>query len=177
MIETERLILRRWRDADRAPYAELMADAAVASWLGGVLTRPEADARIDRSEAAFESHGIGRFALERRADGRFLGYCGLLPIHENLPVFPGVEIGWALAQHAWGHGYAVEAARAALADGFARLPPKEILAYTTVANERSQAVMRRLGLRRAEARDFDHPLFEPSHPLCRHLVYVADRPD
>jgi RimJ/RimL family protein N-acetyltransferase len=176
VIETERLILRRWRDEDREPYAELMADEAVAGWLGGVLTRPEADARIGRSEATFESLGMGRWALERRADGRFLGYCGLMPVHESLPEFPGVEIGWALAQHAWGQGYAIEAARAALADGFARLRPKEILAYTTVGNERSQGVMRRLGLRRAEDRDFDHPTFEPSHPLCRHLVYVADRP-
>ena len=173
MIETERLILRRWRDTDRDPYAAMMADPQVADTLGGVLDRAQVDSSIDRNEAAFDQHGVGRFAIERRADGLFLGHCGLMPIHKSLPPAPGLEIGWALAKDAWGDGYASEAARAAIADGFTRVKLAEIVAYTTAGNLRSQAVMARVGLARTPARDFDHPLFEAGHPLCRHMVFVA----
>jgi RimJ/RimL family protein N-acetyltransferase len=173
VIETERLILRRWREADLEPYAAMMADPEVADWLGGVLDRAAVEARIARSEAGFETQGVGRFALERREDGAFLGYCGLLKIGDGLPVGPGFEIGWGLSRQAWGGGYATEAAHAAVADGFARLGLPEILAYTTVGNLRSQAVMTRAGFVRAPERDFNHTMFEVGHPLCRHLVFVA----
>jgi len=176
MIETERLILRRWREADVEPYVAMMADPQVADTLGGVLDRAQVGRSIARNEAAFEQQGIGRFAVERRGDGRFLGHCGLMPIHESLPPAPGFEIGWALAKDAWGAGYASEAARAAIADAFARAELAEVIAYTTVGNLRSQAVMARVGLARTPARDFDHPLFEAGHPLCRHLMFVANRP-
>ena len=173
MIETQRLILRRWRDTDRDPYSAMMADPQVADALGGVLDRAQVDRSIDRNEAAFEQHGVGRFAVERRADGRFLGHSGLMPIPKALPTAPGFEIGWALAKDAWGAGYASEAARAAIADGFTRIGLVEIIAYTTLGNLRSQAVMARVGLAGTPDRDFDHPMFPAGHPLCRHLVFVV----
>jgi RimJ/RimL family protein N-acetyltransferase len=176
MIETPRLILRRWRAADREPYAAMLADPEVADWLGGVVTRAEADARIDASEAAFERFGFGRFALERRADGQLVGYCGLMRAAEVEPVPPGLEIGWALVRGAWGRGYAAEAAEAVLADGFTSLGLSEILAFTAETNLRSQAVMRRLGMVRTPERDFDHPNLAEDHPLRRHIVFVARPP-
>jgi RimJ/RimL family protein N-acetyltransferase len=176
MIETERLLIRSWRDADRAPYADMMADAEVASWVGGPYTREEADARMDRNAAALAEHGWGRMAVERRSDGRLIGYCGLMPIDEALPVAPGFEVGWSLVRGAWGQGYAVEAARAVFADGFDRLGLAEIVAFTTTGNVRSLGVMRRMGMVRREDLDFDHPQFPLGHSLCRHLVCVAERP-
>ena len=176
MIETERLILRAWRDADREPYAAMMADPAVATWLAGPFDRAESDARIDRSNAAIAEHGYGRFALERRGDGRLIGYCGLMPIHPDLPFEGGYEVGWALAQEAWGEGYTTEAARAVFDDGFTRLGLPEILAFTGTTNLRSQAVMTRLGMTRAPEQDFDHPNLAAGHPLKRHVVFVARRP-
>jgi RimJ/RimL family protein N-acetyltransferase len=173
LIETERLILRRWRAADLDSYATMMADPDVGYWLGGTLDRAQVEASIGRNEAAFDQQGVGRFAVERRSDGRFLGHCGLMPVHKSLPPAPGLEIGWGLSQDAWGQGYASEAARAAVADGFGRLGLSEIVAYTTVGNLRSQAVMDRIGMARAPERDFDHPFFEGEHPLRRHLVFVA----
>jgi RimJ/RimL family protein N-acetyltransferase len=86
--------------------------------------------------------------------GEFLGYAGLMPLGPDHPLGPGVEIGWRLARHAWGQGYATEAAAAALQDGFGRLGFGEILAYTAPDNPRSQAVMARLDLRRDPSRDF-----------------------
>ncbi|MBS0332086.1 MAG: GNAT family N-acetyltransferase [Proteobacteria bacterium] len=176
MIETERLILRVWTDADREPYADIMVEPEVGRWLGGPFSRREAHARIERFIDSLAKTGMGRLAVERKSDGRLIGHCGLAPAPDTKPVPEGLEIGWALAPEAWGQGYAVEAARAVLADGFARLDAPEIFAFTGEANLKSQAVMRRLGMTRAAERDFDHPALAPDHPLRRHIVYVAPRP-
>ncbi|MGA0602454.1 GNAT family N-acetyltransferase [Caulobacter sp. KR2-114] len=170
-LETGRLILRRWRARDREPYAALTADPEVMQWLGGVLDKHDSAEHMDRCDAHFDPWGYGRWAIERRADGAFLGYCGLAGIWPGLPV-EGVEIGWRLARHAWGQGYASEAARAAIADGFARFDFPEILAFTAEANARSRAVMARVGLAPDPARDFDHPQLPPGDPLRRHLVFA-----
>lgn len=176
MIETERMILRAWREADREPYAAMMADPEVASWLAGPFNRAESDQRIDRANAAITDHGYGRFAMERRADGRLIGYCGLMPIHPDLPFDGGFEVGWSLEQDAWGQGYTTEAARAVFADGFTRLDLPEILAFTGTTNLRSQAVMLRLGMTRTPEQDFNHPNLAADHALRRHIVFVAKRP-
>jgi len=172
VIQTERLLLRRWSPADEPVYAAILADPEVGSWIG-VRDADEAPARMARHNAALDAQGYGRLAVVRRDDGRLIGHCGLMPIGADLPLAPGVEIGWALAHDAWGQGYALEAARAVIADGFERLGLVEITAFTTVGNLRSQAVMTRLGLERRPERDFDHPWFPDGHPLCRHLVFVA----
>ena len=96
--------------------------------------------------------------------------------HPAIPFAPAVEAGWALVADTWGRGYAVEAATAVLADGFGRLGLAEIVAYTTRANLRSQAVMTRVGFVRDAARDFNHPALAEDHPLRPHLTYAAKRP-
>ncbi len=174
MIETERLVLRRWREADREPYVAMMLDPQVSDWLGGPFTAEEALARIERNEAALAQHGYGRMAMERREDGRLIGYCGLMPIADDLPFDGGFEVGWSLARTGWGQGYASEAARAVFADGFTRLGVSEILAFTGEKNLRSQAVAGRLGMVRQPQRDFDHPGLAQDHPLRRHVVFAAN---
>ncbi len=129
------------------------ADDEVMADYGGTLSRLESDAKLDRYADAFARHGFSRFALEER-DGRFLGYVGVMPIMPHIPAAPGVEIGWRLVRDAWGRGYASEAARAVLSDGFARHGWAEVLSYTASDNLRSQAVMGRLGLGREPDRDF-----------------------
>ena len=176
MIETERLILRRWREEDREPYADIMVDSDVGPWLGGPFTREQAFERIGRFAASLAETGLGRLAIERKADGRLIGHCGLAPSPAFEGVPQGLEIGWALSPDAWGSGFAVEAARAVIADGFARTDASEVLAFTGTTNLRSQAVMQRLGMTRMPERDFDHPLLAADHPLRRHIVYVARRP-
>jgi len=176
VIETERLILRGWRDEDHEPYVAMMADPQVSDWLGGPFSRDEALARIARNAAALGEHGYGRLAVARRSDGAFLGYCGLMPVAPDMPFDGGFEVGWSVAPQAWGQGYATEAARAVFADGFSRLGLAEILAFTGVANHRSQGVARKLGMRRAPELDFDHPGLPDDHPVKRHAVFVASRP-
>jgi RimJ/RimL family protein N-acetyltransferase len=175
MIDTERLVLRPWTEADREPFLAVTADPEVMSWLGGVPTPDAANQRFERFASGFDERGYTRWAIERTADGAFLGYCGLAPVHETLPV-TGIEAGWGLARAAWGFGYAAEAARAAVLDGFDRLKFEEIIAFTADTNRRSQPVMARAGLTRDPSRDFDHPNLPEGDPLRRHWVYAAARP-
>ena len=175
MIETERLILRPWREADREPYADIMVDPEVGKWLGGPFTREQAHERVARFTANLAETGLGRLAVERKSDGRLIGHCGLAQTPDTPPVPAGIEIGWALAPDVWGCGFATEAARAVIADGFARDDVAEILAFTGETNLRSRAVMQRLAMARMTDRDFDHPLLAPGHPLRRHVVYALRR--
>ncbi len=175
MIETERLILRRWRESDREPYGAMSADPAVMDWLGGTRPRGESAAQIDHFEARIEQHEHGVLALERKADGEFLGFAALAVTDCPPPVPQGVEVGWRLARHAWGFGYATEAARALLVHGFEHLGLDEIVSFTAATNLRSQAVMRRIGLERRPDLDFDHPAFAEGHPLRAHVVFAARR--
>jgi RimJ/RimL family protein N-acetyltransferase len=171
VIETERLILRPWRDADREPFAAMSVDPDVMETLGGVLTRQGADAYIDKHQAHIERLGFGRWAVELRSGGEFIGAVGLAPIWPGLPLPTGYEMGWRLARHAWGFGYATEAAAAAIQDGFQRGGLAEIYAFTSAPNLRSQAVMARLGLGRAPELDFLHPDLPEDDPTRPYLVW------
>ncbi|TXS52289.1 GNAT family N-acetyltransferase [Streptomyces sp. t39] len=172
-LRTSRLVLRHWRDSDLAPWAALNADPAVREHLGDLLTREESDASVARFRADFERRGYGWWAVEVCSTGEFIGFAGLDDVDEDTP-FTGVEIGWRLARPAWGRGYATEAARAVLAHGFGALDLPEILAVTTAANLRSQAVMRRIGMVRDPAADFDDPS-APEGPLRGQVVYRIGR--
>jgi RimJ/RimL family protein N-acetyltransferase len=129
------------------------ADVEVMADLGGPLSTDESDAKLQRFSDAFETHGITRWVVTDQS-GRFLGYCGIVPSGEDHPLGAHDEIGWRFRRSAWGHGYATEAATAALADAFERRGSLEVLAYTAASNLRSQRVMERLGLRRDPSLDF-----------------------
>ncbi len=173
MIETERLILRPWEERDRESYAALNTDPEVMHDYPVLPERVWVDAKFDRYTEHFSDHGFGRWMLERKSDGAVLGYTGIMPMRLGHPFEEGMEIGWRLARAAWGHGYASEAARAALADGFGRLGFEEVLAYTAETNVRSQAVMRRSGMNHDPARDFHHPDQGDGLSLRRWVVYAA----
>ena len=159
-LRTERLLLRRWGEADRAPFAALNADPVVMAHFPATLTRVESDAMVDRIEAHFAEYGYGLWAVE--VDGRLAGFTGLA-WQQGLPFSPALEVGWRLAAECWGKGYATEAARAALDVGLRHAP--SIVSVTALANERSQRVMERLGLRREG--EFDHPRSPERHVLYR----------
>jgi RimJ/RimL family protein N-acetyltransferase len=168
-IRTDRLLMRRWRDADRAPYAAMNADPEVMRFFPAVMDRAASDAHVDRMEERFERQGYGLWALEVTATGEFIGFTGLNPMPDGVPGAGGTEVGWRLAKHAWHQGYATEAARAALDVAFSGIGLPEIWSMTAVLNESSQAVMRRIGMTRSA--EFEHPAIPPGHPIRPHVAY------
>ncbi|AQZ64986.1 acetyltransferase, GNAT family [[Actinomadura] parvosata subsp. kistnae] len=175
-METERLIMRRWREADKEPFAAMNADPEVMEHFPAPLTRAQSDAMVDRIEEQFDRLGYGLWALEVRESGAFIGFAGLALQTFEAPFLPAVEIGWRLARPAWGHGYAIEAARRAARYAFEEAGLDGIISMTAASNVRSQAVMRRLGMTRDPAEDFDHPRVPEGSPLRRHVLYRLKRP-
>jgi len=178
LIETERLILRRFRDEDLDPYAAMMADPRVADWLGGVRTRAQCEANLRAWADEWDRLGFGLLAIIRRSDEACIGMAGLHgldAIYDPTPVAGATEIAWRLTFDAWGQGYAIEAARAVVVDGFERVGLGKIIAFTAASNLRSQAVMARSGFLREAHRYFDHPNLPPDHPLSRHVVSAVSK--
>jgi ribosomal-protein-alanine N-acetyltransferase len=174
-LETERLILRAWRTDDFDAFAAMSADPEVMEFLMAPVGRAASDANAERLKAHIETHGFGFWALEIPGVAPFIGFTGLIHVSFDAPFAPAVEIGWRLARAHWGKGYAVEAAKAALEYGFGPLGLEEVVALTVPANVRSQQVMRRIGMTRNEADDFDHPRVPDGHPLKRHVLYRVKR--
>lgn len=171
ILQTERLLLRRWRDADREPYAAMCADPRVMEFFPSTQTRQHADAIIDRQNDHIDRHGFAFWALEHKARGEFLGFTGLMHVGFTAHFTPAIEIGWRLAHRYWGKGYASEAAMASLGYGFGTLGLDEIVSFTAMGNQRSQHVMKRIGMRRDPSGDFDMPTLPDGHPLRRHAFY------
>ncbi|AFK53592.1 GNAT family N-acetyltransferase [Tistrella mobilis] len=175
-IETDRLILRQWQQGDLAPVAALRGDVRVGETLGGTLTGDQSHAFAQRMAAEIAARGWGFFAMEDRRSGDFAGFGGLRPVPFEAAFTPAIELGWTLSPALWGQGLATEAARAASGFAFETLGLDEVVAYTAASNQRSQAVMQRLGMVPDPALDFDHPRLAPDHPLARHVLYRLPRP-
>ena len=177
MIRTRRLLLRRWRPSDRDPFAELNRDPQVVEYLPGPTTREDSDAFADRIEAGFDTLGYGLWAVEVPGEAAFVGYVGLALQTFEAHFTPAVEVGWRLGRAHWGQGYATEAARAAVGDGFERVGLNEIVSFTVPANVRSIRVMERIGMTRDPEDDFDHPSLPLGHRLSHHVLYRLRRED
>jgi RimJ/RimL family protein N-acetyltransferase len=174
ILTTERLRLRPWEESDFEAYAALNADPIVMEHFPSPMTREQSDASARRLMAGMEAQGWGLWALEAIGGESFIGFTGLaVPTFESW-FTPCTEVGWRLARRAWGRGYATEAARAALAFGFRELGLPQIVSFTALSNQRSIAVMERLGMRRD--REFDHPAIAEGNRVRRHVLYRLDRP-
>jgi RimJ/RimL family protein N-acetyltransferase len=169
VIQTARLRLRPWREEDKPPFRALNADPRVMQFFPSLLSSAESDA-VGACQALIARHGWGFWAVESQATRACIGMVGLHAQPDALPFSPCVEVGWRLAHDCWGRGYASEAASAALRFGFDSLGLEEILAFTTVGNLRSRAVMTRIGMHEDGA-GFGHPALPAEHPLHRHCLY------
>ena len=174
-VRTDRLLMRRWLDSDRDPFAALNGDPETLKFFPATLDRAASDALVDRIEDRFERQGFGLWALEVTGTREFIGFAGLSPLPDDVPGAGGMEIGWRLARNAWHQGYATEAARAALAVAFDGAALTEVWSMTAVLNEPSQAVMRRIGM--TEIARFDHPRIAAGNPLRPHVTYHLARAD
>lgn len=169
--------MRGWRDDDLDPFAALNADPEVMEFMPRLLSRSECEAILGRIRDHFDRNGFGWWAVEVPGKAPLVGSVGIsVPSFES-HFTPCVEVGWRLARAHWGQGYATEAARAALAFGFEQAGLDKIVSFTATVNERSQAVMQRLGMTHDPAEDFDHPALENTDRLCRHVLYRMHRRD
>jgi RimJ/RimL family protein N-acetyltransferase len=168
-ITTQRLMLRPWCDSDLAPFAEQNADPHTMRFFPSTLTRAESDAYAARHMQLQREQGLGKWAVELPGIAPFIGAVGLQPVSYAACFTPAIEVAWRLHRAYWGQGYATEAARAVMADGFERLGLAEIVAVTALPNLPSQRVMQRLGMTRD--REFDHPRLPEGHALRRHILY------
>jgi RimJ/RimL family protein N-acetyltransferase len=151
---------------DLAPFFALNTHPLVVESLGSSPTRDESDALVEMAREVW-----GLWAVEVAGVAPFAGMVGLHRVNPTLPCAPAVEAAWRLHPDHWGHGYATEAAAAALDFGFGEAGLEEIVAYTTTVNARSQAVMQRIGMTRDTGGDFDHPSLPEGSPLRRHVLY------
>lgn len=175
-IETERLVLRAWREEDADSIAAMGRDAHVMEFIGPLEDSLDARRLVKGQIVNQGLFGHCFWPVERRSDGALLGFCGLNPGPAKTPVDGRIEIGWRLAHHAWGHGYAREAAAASLDWAWRSLPTDEVIAMTVAANTRSWGLMERLGMSRRPDLDFDHPTLPDHDPLRPHIVYSVARP-
>ena len=157
MLETERLRLRHWTEADREPFSRMNADVKVMEFMPERLSRAESDMLVGRIEDQFRKHAFGLFAAELRETRLFVGFIGLSVQTFEAHFTPCVEIGWRLAPEHWGRGLATEGAKAVLQYAFEDLRLNEVVSFTSAANLRSRHVMEKIGMTHNAADDFDHP--------------------
>ena len=169
-LRGRRILLRAWRDDDLPAFAALNADPVVMRHFVSTLDRAESDALAARIRDAFVTRGYSLWALEVPGLA-FAGFVGLAPVPFALAGLDDrqIEIGWRLARAAWGQGYASEAALLVLGHAFSELRLKQVVSFTALTNDASQAVMRRIGMHRVC--EFEHPRIASGHPLSRHVLY------
>lgn len=173
-LETQRLVLRSWREEDVEPFAAICADPVVMATLGPVLDLEGTRALVAR-ECGYEAQwGHTFWVVERRADRRLIGKCGIVRGRID-PILDKLEIGWRLASDCWGQGYATEAARACVEWAFTHLEEDAVWAVTAGDNRVSRAVMERLGMEHLPALDFVHPRLVEDDPLRPHVTYRLQR--
>ena len=175
-VQSRRLSLRPWKDADRAPFAALNADPEVMRHFPAPWPAEQSNRLIDTWLAQFDAQGWSNWAVDLERTGEFIGFIGLTVPRHQLPCSPCVEIGWRLARAHWHQGYATEGARAALRVGFEQLGLAEIISFTARPNLPSRAVMERIGMRDSGA-DFEHPGVPEGHALRLHCLYKLSRAD
>ena len=173
-LETDRLVLRDWRDEDWPEFFRVTNTPAVMRWLGGLLDEDGKVAQRNRVETCAAKNGHCFWAIERKSDGALLGFCGLKRADApGSSVLGEMEVGWRLREDAWGNGYAKEAAIASLDAAFERFGAEQVVALTIKENIASWGLMERLGMQRRVDLDHDDPRYES--PWRHAIVYSMDR--
>ena len=172
-LKSERLVLRQFNESDRKAFAEMNGNPEVMRFYPATLNQLQSGEFLDAILQHWKEHGFGLFAVTPTSSNKLIGYTGL-----KIPSFqawftPCVEIGWRFIPEAWGNGYATEAARACLEFGFTNIGLKRIVSFTTIANDKSEKVMERIGMKRIGT--FDNPRVPENHPLRPHVLYAIDR--
>lgn len=174
-FQTERLILRDWKQADIEPFICMNQNEEVMRYFPKTLTKEESLHFIEKIQAEFDERGHGLYAVEERESKEFIGYIGLHQATFDADFTPCTEIGWRLKRDAWGKGYATEAAKACLSYGFDVLDLKTIYSFTAKINQPSRNVMNKIGM--SFIKEFNHPNLSSGHSLERHVLFSKSSTD
>ena len=169
------MILRGWTDSDVEAWAEMNLDPRVMEFFPGTQERERSLASANAMRMELDRDGYGWFVAEVKGKIPFAGVIALQPVPFKAHFTPAREIGWRFVAKAWGHGYATEAAAAALDHAFKKLDWNQVVAMTAAINSPSRRVMERLGMTHDPSDDFDHPRLDATHALSRHVLYRATR--
>lgn len=179
-IETARLVLRNWQDADRAPYAAFLADPILRKYFRGVIDAATASSWIDGYIDTLNATGLGWRAVIRKSDGALIGDASVGFVDEASRAVmrgaPALEAGWTIGRAYWGQGYATEAAGACIKASWSQADMPEIVAAAHIENTASHRVMEKIGMDRDPAGDFEDPRFDTGHWLRPHVLYRLARP-
>ena len=171
-LESERVLLREWREGDLDPWISLNLDPDNLRYFPRTYSTEESRESFKRISERLEKDGFGFWAAEEKTSGEFMGFIGLakqdLP---GVPFMPCHEIGWRLDKKYCGHGYATESAKVALAYGLTELEIPTIYSYTSTHNLPSINVMKKIGLHERPELSFEHPRIEVGSPVRSHIVY------
>lgn len=173
-IETNRLKLRQWQPSDYAPFAKLNSDSEVMKYFPSTLSEEESNALAQRLESTIDLNGWGFWAVEHKSSNQFIGFVGINSPTADLPFKPCIEIGWRLAKPFWRKGYATEAAQESLKFAFSYLNLTEVVSFTPVHNQPSQAVMKKLGMYDAK-QNFIHPSVPDGNVLQEHVLFKISK--
>ncbi len=171
---TERLILRQWQINDQSAFAQLNADPAVMKFFPKTLSYRESNQLFNKAANLIKLNGWGFWAVELKESANLIGMVGLHYQELTLPKSPFIEIGWRLAANYWRHGYATEAAQAALHYAFTTLQQEMVYAFTAKINTPSQHLMKKLGMKNSQ-QDFYHPQVMRNNQLAIHCLYQISK--
>jgi 3-dehydroquinate dehydratase/shikimate dehydrogenase len=174
-IETDRLILREWKEDDKPSFARINADPMIMEFFPRRLDEDDSNRLAVRFQKHIEDRGYGFYAVELKKTGEFMGFAGLCDVDSKMPFAPAVEIAWRLDYGFWGRGYGTEAASAVMEHGFTKLKLKEIVGYAVYDNSRAIKLMEKLGMKHDKKGDFTYPGLPKDHPLSKFVLYRVTR--
>lgn len=172
-FETERLILRNWKESDVGAFMEMNSNKEVMQYFPSTLSEAETMDMIERIKKHFVEFGYGLFAMERKDNQQFIGFTGFSHPKFESYFTPCIEIGWRINKPNWNLGFATEAAKSCLTFGFKNAGLTEIYSFTSVLNKPSEKVMQKIGMTKTGI--FKHPSIEKNHPLHEHVLYKISK--
>ncbi|MEP7236136.1 MAG: GNAT family N-acetyltransferase [Ignavibacteriota bacterium] len=174
-LRTKRLLLRQWKDSDIESFVAMGQNEKVMKYFPSLIGADQSKEWVSGHREAISENGWGLWAAEELQENNFIGFIGIHRVPYELPFrtieHPPLEIGWRLRPEFWNRGLATEGAIACLQFGLVELGSAEIISFTSILNIPSIRVMQKIGMKRDENNDFDHPRVEKDHSLCRHLLY------
>ena len=176
-LETDRLILRSWRESDLSPMVTINQDPKVCEYFPEIGNRDTTIALIDRIIRHDEECGFSLYAVEIKATQEMVGFLGLMTPSFEAHFTPAIEIGWRLSSQHWNQGIATEGAKAVLEYTFTNLNLDEVVSFTALNNQASRRVMEKIGMKHNPNDDFDHPKLGKNSPLKRHVLYRLSKKD